>query len=183
MNLLQMGLILLAILVVGYVGFRAFTKSIEALVPKIETAILKRGEERLVILKNQGVSVRNSTGNIWEEVIELEPGCTLISLVEEVVRYYVAAGHLNNPPVHADWLWVEMVRSTDADCQCRRVLIARIAEFPGALSMRAHEALRDHGVRTFEAAPPPSSGNGDHDREPVLAGASADGKGDGNSIS
>lgn len=159
MNIWQFAIVILSILVVGYVGFGAFTKSIQALVPKLEAAILKRGEERVVILKNEGVSVRNSTGYIWEETVGLEPGCTLISLVEDIVRYYNARGHLNEPPSHADWLWVEMARSTDELGQNHRVLVVRIAEFPKGVP------LRRSTPGTFEAAVPP---NGDHDHEPVL---------------
>ncbi len=162
MNIWQFALVIVSILIVGYFGFGAFTKSIQALGPKIESAILKRGEERVVIMKNEGVSVRNSTGYIWEETIELEPSCTLISLVEDIVRYYNARGHLNNPPSHADWLWVEMARSTNELGQQNRVLVVRMAEFPKAVSLNRPRP------GTFESATTPS-GNGDHDHEPVLA--------------
>lgn len=175
MNIWQLALVVATILVVGYFGFGAFTKSIQALGPEIEAAILKRGEERIVIMKNEGVSVRNSTGYIWEETVELEPGCTLISLVEEIVRYYNARGNLNEPPSRADWLWVEMTRSTDELHQDHRVLVVRIAEFPKGVP------LRRSAPGTFEAALPPSGGNGDHAHEPVLAGSTAGGTDLGNS--
>lgn len=160
MNIWQFAIVIVSILIVGYVGFGAFTKSIQALVPKLEAAILKRGEERVVIMKNEGVSVRNSTGYIWEETVELEPGCTLISLVEEIVGYYNARGSLLNPPTRSDWLWVEMTRSTDELGQHHRVLVVRMAEFPKVMPSRRS------ATRTFESATPP---NGDHDHEPVLA--------------
>jgi len=160
MNIWQFAIVIVSILIVGYLGFGAFTKSIQALVPKLEAAILKRGEERMVIMKNEGVSVRNSTGYIWEETVELEPGCTLISLVEEIVGYYNARGSLLDPPTRSDWLWVEMTRSTDELHQDHRVLVVRMAEFPKAGS------LQRPTPRTSEAAEPP---NGDHDHEPVLA--------------
>ena len=160
MNIWQFAAVIVSILVVGYFGFGAFTKSIEALGPKIEAAILKRGEERIVVMKNEGVSVRNSTGFVWEETIELEPGCTLISLVEDVVKYYNARGNLNDPPSRVEWLWVEMVRTTSQLGQHERVLIARIAEFPKGVP------LRRSTPGTFEAVVPP---NGDRDHEPVLA--------------
>lgn len=166
MNIWQFAIVIVTILVVGYVGFGAFTKStqksIQALGPTLEAALLKRGEERLVVMKNEGVSVRNSTGYVWEETIELEPGCTLISLVEDVVKYYNARGNLNDPPSRVEWLWVEMVRTTSPLGQHERVLIARIAEFPKGAP------LRRSTPGTFEAAVPP---NGDRDHEPVLVAA------------
>lgn len=160
MNIWQLGLVLVSILIVGYLGFKALSKSIQALGPVMEAAILKRGEERVVILKNQGVSVRNSTGYVWEETIELEPSCTLIAMVEDIVRYYNARGHLNDPPSHADWLWVEMVKAVGTQ---ERVLIARMAEFPRGVS------LQRPASGTLESVATPSSGNGDRDHEPVLA--------------
>lgn len=164
MSTFQLAIVLAAIIILGYVGLLVLTKSIQALGPRFEAAILKRGEERVVILKNQGVSVRDSTGNIWEETIPLEPGVKLITQLEAIVADYVALDRACAVGQHsrADWLWVEMLRSTDGLGQDHRVLIARMAEFAVTAA-----SLRRPSVEIFE--PATADGNGDHDHEPLLA--------------
>ncbi|MHB8871844.1 MAG: hypothetical protein ACYC5G_05310 [Candidatus Doudnabacteria bacterium] len=150
-----MFLFVCAILVVGFA----------LLIKKVESAILRRGEERVVIFKNDGASARNSTGHIWEETIPVEPTVSLIDQLRSMIDA------ISSLPEHGkvDWLWVEMVKGHDGE----RVFVARLAEYPqSGLARRIHG--HEH-TRTFEATPRPSSGNGDHDHEPVLAGSAADG--------
>jgi hypothetical protein len=121
---------------------------------------LRRGEERVVIFKNDGASARNSTGHIWEETIPVEPTVSLIDQLRSMVEA------MSSLPGHGkvDWLWVEMVKGHDDE----RVFVARLAEYPqSSLERRIQEHER---VRTFEAAPPPSDGNGHHEHEPDLVG-------------
>ncbi len=152
MNMIQLGVVLATILVVGYFGF-------EVLIRRIEAAVLKRGDERVVVFKNHGVDLRNSTGNVWEETITEEPGVSLITQLQSIIDAYTDADvmHLSSR-LHPDvnWLWVEMVRTTNEFGEDKRIFVARIAQFP-TVPLRHLESTRC------------ASPNGDHDHEPVLA--------------
>ncbi|MEK7652228.1 MAG: hypothetical protein AAB351_03475 [Patescibacteria group bacterium] len=150
MNALQFLVVLATILVVGHFGFKVLTQRIEA-------AVLKRGDERVVVFKNHSVDLRNSTGNVWEETITEEPGVSLITQLQAIIDAYIDSDvmHLSSR-LHPDvnWLWVEMVRTTNEFGEDKRIFVARMAQFP-TVTLRHLESTRC------------ASPNGDH--EPVLA--------------